>query len=64
MPDMDGIELLRAVRIKWPEMKIVVMSGELMWLEASYKLGADATLEKPLSNAVLWTIVSSFLGES
>jgi len=47
MPDLDGFDVLRAVRSKQPELKIVAVSGFLhgKMLEPAKSLGADATLD-------------------
>ena len=52
MPDTDGIEVLRHLRAKFPELKIVVMSGggnrvSRGYLPAATALGADHVIEKP-----------------
>ena len=52
MPDTDGIEVLRRLRAKFPELKIVVMSGggnrvSRGYLPAATALGANHVIEKP-----------------
>ncbi len=52
MPDTDGIEVLRHLRAKFPELKIVVMSGggnrvSRGYLPAATALGANHVIEKP-----------------
>jgi two-component system KDP operon response regulator KdpE len=63
MPDMDGFDVLRAVRSKHPELKIVVASGFLhgKMLEPAKSLGADATLDKDLTAELLLPMVSNLL---
>ena len=63
MPDLDGFDVLRAVRSKQPELKIVVVSGFLKgkMLEPAKSLGANATLDKNLASSVLVPIVSNLL---
>ena len=56
MPDTDGIEVLRHLRAKYPELKIVVMSGggnrvSRGYLPAATALGADHVIEKPFDPA-------------
>jgi CheY-like chemotaxis protein len=48
MPDIDGFEVLRAVRTKNPELTILVVSGFLQGSmnKAAKALGADETLDK------------------
>ena len=55
MPDGDGIELISAVTRARPDVRIIAVAvaahrflGGLDLLELASKLGADATLEKPL----------------
>jgi DNA-binding NarL/FixJ family response regulator len=59
MPDLDGFDVLRAVRSKQPELKIVAVSGFLhgKMLEPAKSLGADATLDKKLAASVLVPMV-------
>ena len=52
MPEMDGIETLRHLKEKNPDLKIVVVSGggkglAKGYLPAAAAFGADATIEKP-----------------
>ena len=54
MPDGDGIELIGAVKGRYPAMRILAISGRgamgaLDVLKMAAMLGADATLQKPLS---------------
>lgn len=55
MPRMTGDQLCRAVRCRWPDMKVAVMTGladdqNVLALEAS---GADSVLSKPFSSEEL-----------
>ena len=63
MPDMDGFDVLRSVRSRQPELKIVVVSGFLhgKMLEPAKSLGADATLDKNLAATVLVPLVCNLL---
>jgi CheY-like chemotaxis protein len=63
MPDLDGFDVLRAIRSKQPELKIVVVSGFLQgkMLEPAKSLGADATLDKDLAASVLVPMVCKLL---
>lgn len=52
MPEMDGLELIRAIRKSNPDAKIIAISGkpkqqDLGFLGASLDFGATAVLEKP-----------------
>ena len=63
MPDMDGFDVLRAVRSKRPELKIIVASGFLhgKMLEPAKALGADAALEKNQATDLLLPLVRNLL---
>lgn len=54
MPNMDGIEMIRALRAQDARLPIIAMSGggrldARDMLSAARKLGADATIAKPFS---------------
>jgi CheY-like chemotaxis protein len=58
MPDMDGIELLREIRKRHPELPVIAMTGASSDLRQSIgvlmkTLGAAAVLEKPFSTSAL-----------
>lgn len=63
MPDMDGFEVLRAVRRKLPQLNIVVISGFMpaRLLEPARALGANAVLDKNLAADLLLPTVSNLL---
>lgn len=51
MPEMEGMELIRIVRRKFPNLPIIVMSGNTMgydYLEAAQLLGAKESIRKPI----------------
>lgn len=55
MPDGDGIELINAVKWRYPTMRILAISGRghmgtLDLLKMAGMVGADATLCKPLGS--------------
>lgn len=63
MPDKDGIETLLEIRSARPDMKVLAVSGGGEFLNASYvdiadRLGADATLRKPVSIGHLCRVVA------
>ena len=64
MPDMDGIEVLKQVRDKFPEMKVIIMTGYQSVENAlkSVQLGAFDYIEKPFSPDALISSVSKALG--
>jgi len=67
MPEMDGVEIIVAVRERYPETKILAISGHGMNVaESSLKiakaLGAHKTLVKPFSSEVFLQEVNTLLG--
>lgn len=66
MPEKEGLETIVELRRDHPELKIIAMSGggsagNLNFLEAAGKLGAQATLQKPFELATLFKTVDSLL---
>jgi CheY-like chemotaxis protein len=63
MPDVDGFEVLRLARSKYPELKIVVVSGFLQGSmnQAAKMLGAAATLDKNRAADMLFPVVRDLL---
>jgi len=49
MPEMDGIELIAAVRKKLPDVRVIAISGKpgVDYLSVARELGVAATLRKP-----------------
>jgi CheY-like chemotaxis protein len=55
MPDKDGIEVINEIRQRWPNLRIVAMSGggrlgDNLYLTLARHIGADACLTKPFLN--------------
>ena len=67
MPEMDGIELVKALLALDPEARIITMTGALPTHEPSLKvtrfLGATLTLTKPITSDDLLAAVFDALGE-
>jgi len=61
MPGMDGLELLTAIKTKYPQKKIILMSESADRQEAASRLGADAFLTKPFGLKDLFSIVETFV---
>lgn len=66
MPETDGLELLIALRKRWPAVRVIAISGAcaldgLGLLAMARKLGAHQTLEKPIEPPRLRDIVQSTL---
>ena len=72
MPEMDGIELCQAIKEKYPDIKIILISGggrqsnvkqSYNYLETAKKLtGVDTILKKPFNPEELVTLINSKLG--
>jgi CheY-like chemotaxis protein len=60
MPDGDGIELLTALRLRQPRLRLVAMSGGGRYLEApnclqlAHAAGAQVCLQKPFTHVELF----------
>ena len=68
MPDMDGLETIRALRKTHPLVKIIAISGgggrfNLNPLEHARAFGAKRTLIKPIPRDVLVSCVREVLAE-
>ncbi len=68
MPNMEGIETIRAIRRLAPKTVIVAMTGSAAehgdrYLGAASELGADATIKKPFRPDALRDIVRALLVE-
>jgi CheY-like chemotaxis protein len=55
MPEQEGVETIRKLRHKYPEVKIIAMSGggrssATAYLKIAKAMGADLVLAKPFSN--------------
>ncbi len=61
LPGMDGNELLRVVRSKWPGLPVIVISarGEPNLLAAALNAGAYRAFQKPIDSAVLLGSIAS-----
>lgn len=51
MPDMDGIAVLKAIKQRWPECEVIMMTGypAIETAKQAVKLGAYHYLVKPIS---------------
>ncbi len=66
MPEMDGIEVLRELRRRWPGLPVLVISGGghrgwLNALEVAQALGANRVLSKPFTSEQLLEEVGALL---
>lgn len=53
MPDVDGMEIIDEFRSRWPQVRIIAISGggEMVkgdYLSVATQIGADVTLRKPV----------------
>ena len=60
MPDMEGLELIRALRKSFPSLKIIAISGKFQgqFLKVAEAFGVKATLQKPFDPAQLLEVVN------
>jgi CheY-like chemotaxis protein len=66
MPQTEGIETIREIRRAAPQVKILAISGSSFpssghYLDVAKKLGADATLMKPIRPAELRDVVAALI---
>jgi DNA-binding response OmpR family regulator len=68
MPEQEGVETILEIRKRFPDLKIIAMSGgtrfgTMDYLEVAEKLGAADTLVKPFRQHQLLSVVRSALGQ-
>lgn len=68
MPEKEGIEIIMMVKNKYPDTKIIAITGMQMGdsfdlLTIARNIGANATLKKPFSNDDLLGKVTEILGQ-
>ncbi|MBI2813541.1 MAG: response regulator [Opitutae bacterium] len=66
MPDMDGVELIMALRRAEPRPRVIAISGgskfsEPLYLPVAQRLGVQRTLAKPIRAGVLLQAVAEVL---
>ena len=73
MPGMDGFETMKLVHQSWPEMPVIVISGQQFalaserqpdFLHMATRLGAVSSLQKPFRPAELLATVNDSLSSS
>ena len=64
MPGQEGIETIRQLAARWPDLPIIAISGAFGggMLPAAFLLGAAATLQKPVALRDLLVTVGRVLG--
>lgn len=68
MPEVDGIEVLRMVKRRWPGLPVIAVSGGGQiaardLLEMVDHLGADRVLQKPVRREDLLKAIDTLLDE-
>lgn len=68
MPEKDGIQLITETQERYPEIKIITMSGggkidAATYLQLARGLGAASTLNKPFTREELLKAISEVLSE-
>ena len=66
MPNMDGVETIRAVRVAYPDARILAISSggrsdPRAYLEMAMAFGADEVMQKPLRLATFASTVETLL---
>jgi len=63
MPDIDGIEVLKLIRVKWPETKVIIITGYStdQTSKETMKHGAHKFLEKPFTPDSLLSLINDTL---
>ena len=69
MPEKDGLEFIAEVRNKYPNVRIIAMSGgghiaRDSYLRIAQGFGAHAILEKPFENREVFAAIESALAKS
>jgi CheY-like chemotaxis protein len=61
MPEMTGVDLLRALRAQGNELPVVIISADTTAEVAAVEAGATAFVYKPLNTAQIRTMVENWL---
>jgi DNA-binding response OmpR family regulator len=63
LPDLDGLEVIRAVRQQWPQTGIIVITGYPTVASAvdAMKMGAFDYLEKPFTDDEIMAAINAVL---
>jgi PAS domain S-box-containing protein len=66
MPGRESLETMRTLRLRFPEVRIIAVSGAFdgEFLKAASRLGADATFQKPIDPNRLLPAVRTLLAET
>ncbi len=66
MPEKEGLEVIRELKVLDPDVKIIAVSGggivdPVMYLKLAENFGAQYALSKPISNKDLLSIINTLL---
>lgn len=65
MPEMDGIELIRKVRLSYPKVKVVILSGycDFSYTQQAIRYGVSSYLLKPVEDEALLDVLLELKNE-
>ena len=68
MPDMEGVETILELRRRFPEVKVIAISGggrisAETYLDSAKRFGAHAALTKPIEEEVLLATINRLIAE-
>lgn len=63
MPDMDGLQVLKIINKRWPDIKVIIITGygTISTAVEAIKLGAHEYIEKPFKPEDILTAVQNAL---
>lgn len=61
MADVEGIEVVLSLKKKFPELPVIAISGNGLYLQSAEKLGATAILQKPFAMSELLDAIDTQL---
>jgi len=66
MPDMDGLEVLKHIKEKWPEIIVIIITGygTISTAVQAIKMGAYEYIEKPFTPEDILNAVRKALGDT
>ena len=64
MPDMDGMEVLKKIKERWPDVVVIIITGysAIATAVSSIKLGAFDYIEKPFTPDGILSVIKKALG--
>ncbi|GAB4534687.1 MAG: hypothetical protein Fur0020_01560 [Thermodesulfovibrionia bacterium] len=64
MPGMDGVDVLKLIRSKWPDTKVIILTGysTIETAVSTLRLGAFNFIEKPFAPDTLLSSVREAIG--